>query len=565
MLSLIAGKQKVKRSLKELMEECIKVNSEPGIAEKRPAALSGAPLFAVLLFACLFVSLFALTLNASPAHAADSGVNKGVPWRITDDYDLILGEEDKTYNLGDLAIGTDIPGGQKIKRVYSLGKLIAGPKCRLFNDCKSLTSINLSSLDTSKVTDMSYMLSGCESLKSLRLSGFDTRNVKDMSFMFCGCYSLESLTLDGFDTGNVTNMMGMFHLCEKLKRLDLSGFDTSSAENMVSMFSDCYALADINVSSFDTSNVTDMSDMFLCCGALKSLNVSNFDTGKVKEMNSMFDGCKSLKNLDLRKFDTGSAENMSLMFGGCESLTNLDLRSFDTSKVKDMSFMFEGCKEIKSINLSSFDTGNVEYVDHMFLYCYALKRLNLSRFVIGRDVDKSYMFDHSGIKQVALGKNTMLNGCNQDKYDTDIITGPGPWKRISTLDGKQANGPVLIGLEEYTGSAPGWYRFLSPNPIKLKGKTVKIKRKYIKKKAKVIKRAKALQVTNAQGKVTYQLTGVKKAKYKKYFKVNTKNGNITVRKKLKKGTYRLSIKAMAAGNNWYNKATAGATVVIKVK
>ena len=478
-------KGSAKASTKGSAIENIKLKSTDRNAHKT-SDLPRVSLFAVLLFTCLLAVLFIAMMNASPAHAADSGVKKGVPWRITDDYDLILGEEDRTCDLSDLVIGTDIPGGSKVKRVYSLGKLKAGSSCRLFNGCSSLTNIDMSGLDTSNVKYMSSMFSGCRSLKRLRLSGLDTSNVTYMSWMFYGCKSLESISFDGFDTGNVKNM------------------------------------------------------------------------------GIMFNSCDSLKSLDLHNFDTRRVERMDCMFGNCESLANLDLRSFDTSNVKDMNCMFDYCKALKSVDLRSFDTRKVKDMRQMFRCCSALKRLDLSSFVISRNVDKANIFQDSGIKQIALSQNAVLNACYKNRYDR-AVPGPGPWKRISMLSGKQAKGPVISCLEKYKGSAPGWYRFLSPNPIKLKGKTVKIKRKYLKKKAKVVKRAKALQVTNAQGKVTYQLTGVKKAKYNKYFKVNTKTGNITVRKKLKKGKCKLSIKAMAAGNNWYNKATAGATVVIKVK
>ena len=61
----------------------------------------------------------------------------------------------------------------------------------MFNLCSSLESINLSSLNTTKVKDMSYLFAGCESLKSLDLSSFDTTNVNDMFFMFSGCSSLK--------------------------------------------------------------------------------------------------------------------------------------------------------------------------------------------------------------------------------------------------------------------------------------------------------------------------------------------------------------------------------------
>ena len=61
----------------------------------------------------------------------------------------------------------------------------------IFRGCESLTSINLSDFDTSKVTNMSYMFSRCSSLTSINLFGFNTKNVSDMSFMFFGCLSLQ--------------------------------------------------------------------------------------------------------------------------------------------------------------------------------------------------------------------------------------------------------------------------------------------------------------------------------------------------------------------------------------
>ena len=44
----------------------------------------------------------------------------------------------------------------------------------MFSGCSSLASLDLSSLDTSKVESMSYMFSGCSSLASLDVSGLDT-------------------------------------------------------------------------------------------------------------------------------------------------------------------------------------------------------------------------------------------------------------------------------------------------------------------------------------------------------------------------------------------------------
>jgi len=58
---------------------------------------------------------------------------------------------------------------------------------------------------------------------------------------------------------------------------------------------------------------------------------------------------------------------------------------------------------------------------------------------------------------------------------------------------------------------------------------------------------------------------VKKAKFRKYFKVNAKTGKITVKKKLKKGTYKIKVKVTAAGNDNYNSLTKTVTFKVKVK
>ena len=61
----------------------------------------------------------------------------------------------------------------------------------MFCGCSFLNSINLSSFNTSNVTNMSCMFDGCSSLNSINLSSFNTSNVTDMSCIFYGCYSLK--------------------------------------------------------------------------------------------------------------------------------------------------------------------------------------------------------------------------------------------------------------------------------------------------------------------------------------------------------------------------------------
>ena len=65
----------------------------------------------------------------------------------------------------------------------------------MFDGCSKLTSLDLSSFDTSNVTGMRGMFNGCIGLTSLDLSGWNMSKVTDMSFMFRGCTSLTSIRM----------------------------------------------------------------------------------------------------------------------------------------------------------------------------------------------------------------------------------------------------------------------------------------------------------------------------------------------------------------------------------
>ena len=171
-----------------------------------------------------------------------------------------------------------------------------------FRGFSKMTSIDLSALDTSEVTDMSYMFKSCSSLTSLDVSKFDTSQVTTMTWMFAECRSLTSLNVSNFDTSHVIGMSYMFYNCRSLTSLDVSNFDTSKVTDMIGMFSACSSLTNLDVSNFDTSNVIDMSWMFGNCSGLTSLDVSSFDTSQVPDMNSMFCNCPAWDAVDKTKF-----------------------------------------------------------------------------------------------------------------------------------------------------------------------------------------------------------------------------------------------------------------------
>ena len=150
---------------------------------------------------------------------------------------------------------------------------------------------------------------------------------------FFGFYKMTSIDLSALDTSEVTDMRNMFQYNESLTNLDLSNFDTSQVTNMSSMFYYCRSLTSLDVSKFDTSNVVDMSAMFYECSKLTSLDLSSFDTSQVTDMGGMFGGCSGLTSLDVSNFDISNVTNMDFMFCDCPAWNTVDQTKFSGEHV----------------------------------------------------------------------------------------------------------------------------------------------------------------------------------------------------------------------------------------
>ena len=117
---------------------------------------------------------------------------------------------------------------------------------------------------------------------------------------------------------------------------------------------------------------------------------------------------------------------------------------------------------------------------------------------------------------------------------------------------------TVKGTGDYKGTATGSFTIAKANQsLTAKASTKTVKKAKVKKKAQKV--SGAIKVTGAQGKVTYaKKSGSAKLKV-------ASNGKITVKKKTKKGTYKVKVVVKAAGNGNYNAATKTVTVKVKVK
>jgi len=115
-------------------------------------------------------------------------------------------------------------------------------------------------------------------------------------------------------------------------------------------------------------------------------------------------------------------------------------------------------------------------------------------------------------------------------------------------------GHIRISVEPFSSQGD--------NTMTARGKTVKIKSKAkaLKKTVKISPK-KAYTIKNPIGSPTFKKVKANKSSGK--FRVNAKTGQITVKKGLKRGTYKLTVRISAPGNDNYGPLTKN--VVIKIK
>lgn len=101
-----------------------------------------------------------------------------------------------------------------------------------------LTTINLTGFDTSNVRRMYDMFAYNTSLTQiLGIEQFDTQKVNNMQGMFQNCKSITELNLCSFNTSNATNMRGMFSHTTKLQNIYVGANWTTTKADTTGMFS----------------------------------------------------------------------------------------------------------------------------------------------------------------------------------------------------------------------------------------------------------------------------------------------------------------------------------------
>ena len=164
----------------------------------------------------------------------------------------------------------------------------------------------------------------------------------------------------------------------------------------------------------------------------------------------------------------------------------------------------------------------------------------------------SYTYDGK-VKTPAV---TVKDGSTVLEKDTDYT--------VSYPSGRKNAGKYTVKVTlkyNYAGSASAQFTIKkAANPLKIKAKTATVKYSKVKNKDQKLAVTKVIGFTKkGQGAMKYtKVSGNKK------ITVNKKSGKVTVKKGIKKGTYKVKVKVKAAGNKNY-KASAVKTVTFRIK
>ena len=235
----------------------------------------------------------------------------------------------------------------------------------LFKDCTKLTEIkNIETLDISNVTDMSSMFENCTSLTSLDLSKIEEDyvvEVETMNSMFKNCSSLTDFTFFGtrqkLEDGTLTGMTAidlasMFEGCSSLETLNLEYLIPWEAKTLNSMFKDCSNLVNVDLKRFTPINCTDMSHMFENCTSL-ILDWVDFIGEDVQDVSYMFKNCDGLRVMFFMIDEEAKPKNISHLFEDCDNLSYLKLYSLNTENLQEngMENVFSGLNLLQKMEL----------------------------------------------------------------------------------------------------------------------------------------------------------------------------------------------------------------------
>ena len=217
----------------------------------------------------------------------------------------------------------------------------------MFYSCDSLPSIDLKK-NTCTAKDGSG-----------QYTAWNTASLKNTGGMFMDYggpnHSLTAVDTTGWDTSKLEDASYMFMECRNLTAVKgIENWNVSSLKTANNMFHDCQSLESISVANWKTTSLENTSVMFSSCHSLRSIDITRWDMSKVTKSNAMFSYCESLTELTLPKTLMVVGEYFA---ANCPKLTTITFNQPAGTNVQFGSGAF-------NINDNGKDEGTTGYIEY---------------------------------------------------------------------------------------------------------------------------------------------------------------------------------------------------------
>lgn len=345
----------------------------------------------------------------------------------------------------------------------------------MFANMPELLEISFTDMHTSNVTNMSHLFDGTSRVKFLdeTLLNLDTSNVTDISYM------LRNVK----DSANSSNTVS-FTVGSKVKNYTgfVDGSDFKDGTRALHLYDDGtkagYDLVEKMVSEFGSDSITH-SGVLKDGLTLLNLNRTGWLPSNVEYVQFVTIGPNSSDTtVDLSKDDDGTVlgwqrsttyfvyrvdkkavvanPNSSWLFGGMadQKLKTINTVGFlNTVNVTNFANMFAGRMALTSVDLQHFDTSNATNFSFMFSQCTALKTLNASTLDFDGVTNTISMFSQTTnltttltVKGNTITSYNNMFGQNAAQNGKITVKGDGTNSSLITkLIGTSTNGKVVAG------------------------------------------------------------------------------------------------------------------------
>ena len=257
-------------------------------------------------------------------------------------------------------------------------------------------------LNTSEVTGMTGMFEDCSSLTKLDLRSFNIEKVEFFNRTFSGCTYLQELNIRHWILNPYAETaLGMFAGCSHLKTIYCDHKWESKWKFFVAdaMFSGCNKLVGGNGTTYNSSYIqleyarpdepgkpgyfTKTKEIYAILesdGTTMTLYYDAEREAKEGVMDWTYSNSEFYKDVTKVVFDKSfkncNPTSTANWFSHFEKLTDFEhLDYLNTKEVKNMRSMFENCSALDSMDVGSFNTKNVTDMHAMFAGCAVLRKI----------------------------------------------------------------------------------------------------------------------------------------------------------------------------------------------